>query len=98
MSQLSKLAFHVFAVAILVSATRQAAYATSIGLNFSTDGSGANFDLAAGDTTGVVPQQHWNNAHNNDLSLVNLVDDRGTATAASASWNHAPQSTSVPGG
>ncbi|HEX3726841.1 MAG TPA: hypothetical protein VHV08_11390 [Pirellulales bacterium] len=79
-------------------ATGQAVRAASIGINFATDASGGTFDLAASDLVGVLPQQHWNNAHNSDPTLTNLVDDQGTATAASISWNHAPVSTNVPGG
>jgi hypothetical protein len=72
--------------------------AASIGINFATDASGANLDLAPSDLTGVIPQQQWNNAHNSDPTVVNLLDDQGAATGASMNWTHAPVSTNVPGG
>ena len=84
--------------ACLVGAFAQTASAASIGVNFATDGTGANFDLASTDSTGAIPQQHWNNAHNTDATLSNLVDDSGNATGASITWTHSPISTNVPGG
>src|SRR5262245_51773772 len=76
----------------------QVASATSIGVNFATDGTWANFDLTPTDSTCVISQQHWNNAHNADPSLTNLIDDSGNATGASIAWQHSPVSTNVAGG
>lgn len=76
----------------------QATSVASIGVNFATDGTGASFDLGPTDITGVVPQDHWNNAHNSAATLSNLVDDLGNATGASITWDHSPISTNVIGG
>jgi hypothetical protein len=85
-------------LAILCGTVSETAAGASIGINFATEGAGANFDLAPGDVTGAVPQSNWNNAHNSDLALANLADDQGAATGASVNWSHAPLSTNVPGG
>jgi hypothetical protein len=82
----------------LLCALSQLTYGGSIGVNFATDGTGADFDLAPVDETGVVPQQHWNNANNSDPTLSNLLDDQGNGTGASITWTHSPVSTNVPGG
>ena len=77
----------------------QFVHASSIGVNFATDGSGVDFDLTPTDSTGVVLQSHWNNAHSSDSLLLNLTDDHGSLTGASVSWNnHQPLSTNVAGG
>ena len=86
------------AAACFLGALVQSASAASIGVNFATDGTGASFDLGPTDNTGVVPQDHWNNAHNSDATLSNLVDDLGNATGASITWGHSPISTNVAGG
>lgn len=52
------------------------ASATSIGVNFSTDSFAVNYDLGPTDVTGVFAQQNWNNAHNSDASLPNLIDSQ----------------------
>ncbi|HEY1600828.1 MAG TPA: PEP-CTERM sorting domain-containing protein [Pirellulales bacterium] len=74
--------------------------AASIGVNFSTDPiANFNYDLAPTDVTGVVPQGNWNNAHQTDASLSNLIDDQGNSTGASlTAWNHSPTTTTVPTG
>ena len=83
-----------------LSLSGHAALASSIGVNFSNDPiANVNYDLAPTDVTGVVPQGNWNNAHQTDASLPNLIDDQGNPTGASlTAWNHAPVATSVPTG
>jgi len=78
----------------------QNASAASIGVNFSTDPvANVNYDLAPADVTGVVSQGNWNNAHQADVSLPNLVDSQGNPTGASlTTWNHSPVATAVPTG
>ena len=89
-------------VAALLSlvALNQDAHASSIGVNFSTDPiANVNYDLAPTDVTGVVPQDNWNNAHQSDASLPNLIDNQGNPTGASlTTWNHSPTTTAVPTG
>lgn len=77
----------------ILFALGQPAHAVSIGVNFATSGTGANFDLAAADITGAVPQANWNNAHNTSPSLSNLANDQGNGTGASMTWDHNPIST-----
>ncbi len=74
------------------------ASAASIGVNFSTDSFAVNYDLGPTDVTGVVAQQNWNNAHNSDASLANLIDSQGNSTGASVTWFHNPYATAVPTG
>lgn len=78
---------------LVLFALSRSAHAASIAVNFATDGSGANFDLATTDVTGVVPQGNWNNAHNSDPSLSNLMNSAGGATSVTVSWPHLPVST-----
>lgn len=77
----------------ILFALSQPAHGASIGVNFATNGSGTNLNLAPADVTGVVPQANWNNAQNTDPSLTNLVNDQGSGTSASMTWPHRPITT-----
>ena len=90
----------LLAALLSLLALSQTAKAASIGVNFSTDPiANVDYDLAPADVTGVVPQGNWNNAHQTDASLLNLIDSQGNSTGASlTSWNHSPVATAVPTG
>ncbi len=69
----------ILAVSLFLAFGRNAT-AASIGVNFATDSFPTDYNLAPTDVSGVLPQQNWNNAHESDPSLNNLVDSQGSPT------------------
>ena len=73
----------VLMLALLTAGTGAALAQNAISVKFV--GTGPSLD--PGDSAGVVPKAHWNNAVNNNGSLSALVDETGAATAAAATWS-----------
>src|SRR5215471_21429832 len=83
-----KISLAFLSVILLIGTAFSSSAATSIGASFVGRGSGlpnGQAVLKAGDSAGVVPQQHWNNVFENDTTFQgqsgNLSDSAGNWTS-----------------